>query len=225
MRVVSDLKYWDIFKDPLWLLNNLFDRWKVIPVPHNGGWATSNIGSGGTSQSAWYLAAYTGTTANSRGLASSIVFPLNSGDISRHYIDWSKRLEIYFDLARFRSDAEAVARIQLKETPSEGALAQRGIGIEINNYNMLGEGYGTARSTVSIGSLTDDRMARIRIVKTNTAIDFYVNGVLQGSLTGAAVPNVQGGATGYMVVSIINGATGGVDAVLYVSDIWILQAW
>jgi hypothetical protein len=206
-------------------LDDLLSKYKVIGVPTNAGWTASNAGSGAVAYEPFRLYPMTGTTASSRGLAYCYVHHLNSGDIHRNYVDWTKRLELSFGVARVNSDAEAVARFQLKEANAEGALAQRGIGVTINNLAMVGEAYGTARGTVSIGSLTLDQAARIRIVKTQNSVEFWVNGVLVGTLTGSAVPNVAGVAYAYLVASIINGTTGGVNAWLMVSNIRIIQEW
>jgi hypothetical protein len=222
---MSDLKYLDVFRDPRWLLDNLFRKYKVIRLPTNGGWGVSNAGSGGVTQYAMYLGVYTGVAANSRGLAYATPFGLNSGGVYFQNVDWTKWLEIEFIVMRADSDSECVARVQLKESPSEGPLAQRGIGVEIRNYTMYGEAYGTARGTVAIGTLTDRELAHVRIVKTSSEVQFWVNRVLAGRLTGSAVPNVVGTTAGYPVISIVNGATGGVNVSLQVGNIIIVQEW
>jgi hypothetical protein len=218
------MKGWDIYKDPKWILDNLSKRYRVIRVPTNGGWYISNAGSGGISQFPFYLIAYTGTTANSRGLCYAYAFGLNSGDIYIFYLDWTKYLEIEFTVGRTTSDPEVIARVQLKEANTEGALAQRGIGIEIDNYAIIGESYGTTRGTVNLGSLTDGRISTVRIVKTTSSVEFWINNVLAGAITdSSAIPNVKGTANCFMVISIINGSTGGVSATLYISNIRIIQ--
>jgi len=207
------------------LRSTFLNRWKEIVVPTNAGWTTSNVGSGGVTQAPFLLAPYTGLTANSRGLATAIVFGLNSGALSRYYIDWTKRLELNFIVLRLNSDSEVVAHFQLKEIATEGILAERGIGLSIANYTVTGEAYGTARGTAALGTLTDDRLWRVRIIKEAGRVEFWVKGVLVGTLTGAAVPNVVGTENVSTVVSIINGATGGVNALLYVYDVKIVQEW
>jgi hypothetical protein len=220
--IYSDMKYWDVFRDPKWILDNLFRRYKVVIVP-TAGWGTSNVGSGGVVVNPFRLNVYTGTTASSRGMAVAPVSGLNSGDIRHDYVDWTKRLELHFAVVRVNSDPECIARVQLKESSVEGALAQRGIGLEIQNYTMYGEGYGTSRGTVSLLTLTDNRLAKVRIVKAGSRLEFYVNDVLRGVLTGDSVPNVKGDAISNMVVSIINGATGGVNANLIIMDMKVIQ--
>jgi hypothetical protein len=222
--MASDMKYWDIFRDPKWLLDNFFRRYKVIIVSPSGAWLTSNVGSGSFIMKTHFVYVRTGTTANSRGMGYEYFIGWNSGDIDRSYIDWTKRLEIHLSIWRTGSDPQVVARLQVKESSAEGALAQRGIGIEVQNYTMYGEGYGTSRGTVPIGTLTDGRIAKVRIVKYGSQLEFWVNDVLQGVLTGDNVPNVKGGAC-YMVVSIVNGSTGGVDAFFGATTPMVIQEW
>jgi hypothetical protein len=207
------------------LLDKLLEKYKVIRVPTNVGWYSSHVGSGSAIVEPLRHYLYTGTTASSRAMLWTYIFGLNSGNLFDIYIDWRKRLEFEFMLARERSDSECSARVQLKESASEGILAQRGIGVSIANYTMTGEAYGTARGTVSLGTLTNERLARIKIVKTDTEVQFWVNGVLVGTLTGTAVPSVEGTSEAYMVISIINGTTGGVNAVFIVGNFIIVQEW
>jgi hypothetical protein len=223
--MASDMKYWDIFRDPKWLLDNFLKRYKLIIVPTNAGWTTSNAGSGTVSQKPVYLYVGTGTTANSRGMVYTDAYFLNSGDISQSLVDWTKHLEVRFVFDRLGNDPECVARFQIKEANTEGALAQRGIGLEIQNLAMYGEGYGTARGTVSLGSVTSGRYTRVRIVKSAGRMDFYVNDALMGTLTGGYVPNVKGTSAAYIVISIVNGPTGGVSAYFEIGNIKIIQEW
>jgi len=222
--VASDLRGWDIFKDPLWLLHNLYEKYKVVRVPTSGGWLTNNI-NGAAVLRPFMLYVNTSATANSRGLVYAEGIGLNSGDIVAGYCDWTKRLEIEFSVARIGSDSEVEARVQLKEANTEGILAQRGVGVSINNFDMVGEAYGTARDTLPLGTLASNRLARIKIVVRSVVVEFWVDGVLQGTLTGNAVPSVQATASTYMVISIINGPTGGVNAYLIASNIQITQEW
>jgi hypothetical protein len=207
------------------VLDDLLKEYKVFVVPTNAGWFASNAGSGAITQVPANMQVNTGTTASSRGMAYCWGRFLNSGNLSIDYADWTKRLELRAILWRQYSDSEAVARLQIKESNVEGALAQRGIGVEVQNYAMYGEGYGTARGTVSLTTLSDNRLIRLRIVKVGAELQFWVDEVLRGRLTGAYVPNVQGTAGTYLVVSIVNGPTGGVNAYLGVGDIKIIQSW
>jgi len=203
----------------------LYDRFKQMIIPTNAGWASALSGSGTAYQAPIHLDVGTGTTALSSALLRSLVTQLNSGDISRLYVDWRKRLELSFRFMRLNSDPEFVGRIQLKEASSEGALAERGIGIEIQNLDVYGEGYGTSRGTTSLGSIPNDRVVRVRLVLGEGVLEFWINGVLKGKLSGNHIPSVQGTARAYVVISAVNGATGGVDGRLTVGGIKIVQEW
>ncbi len=206
-----------------WFVSHIDKR---FIVPTNAAWVVTDIvGSGVMGQEPFRLWCNAGGTANSKALAQISTFGLNSGTISRTLVDWTKRLEMEFWVARVTAEAEAVCRFQLKEIHTEGILAERGIGIQITNLAMVGESYGSARGTVALGSLTSDRIKRIKIVVNGTQVEFWVDGVLTGTLTGTAVPAVVGTATGSMVASAINGATGGVSAYLMLGDIKIKQEW
>jgi hypothetical protein len=204
-------------------LEGLLDEYRIIDVPTNAGWITSVTGSGGQAQRACFLVVGPGATASSSVVLYTYIFGLNTSTLARYYVDWTKRLEIHFTIARLNSDPECVARVQLKESNALGALAQKGVGIEIANYALRGEGYGTARGTVDLMTLTDDRPYEIRIVKDGSVLEFWVNNVLLGQLSGAYVPNVPGTGNAYFVVSINNGPTGGVNGQLLVGNIRIIQ--
>lgn len=222
MTIRSDLKMRDTFSDPVWLLDNLYARYKVFSLDYET-FGTSHVGGGATIE-AISAAINTSVVINSRGLIETTCFGLNSGDLTRYNIDYTKRLEILFSVLRYFTDAEVVARVQLKTVGTEGDLAALGLGLRIDNFTVLGEAYGTARQTVALGTLIDDRLWRVRIVLIpGNRVEFWVNGVLAGTLTGTAVPIGSGSAR--VVLSIINGATGGVNAFLYVSHITIVQEW
>jgi len=203
----------------------LYDRFKRLHIPTNGGWESIVSGSGSTSQEPFLLAVLTGTLASSSAMLRRAAHFLNSGTLSRYYVDWRKRLEWHFLLVRVNSDPEAVARVQLKEVKTEGALAGRGIGLEIQNLDVYGEGFGTSRGTVSLGSLTDDRITRCKIVLEDGRAEFWLDGTLKGELEGANVPSVEGTSIAYMVTSIINGPTGGVNAELLLGEVMFTQEW
>lgn len=210
--------------EPKGLLDTLLRKYKVIRTPTNYGWTASNVGSGTLSQYPSYLDVRTGTTANSRGLGWTAVQPLNSGNMSTWLVDFSKYLELHFYAVRFNSDPEAVARFQLKTVITEGALSACGIGIEADNYSILGEAYGTARGTVNLGTFTDAMIRRFKIVLYPASrVEFWVDDALAGALTGNYVPT--GSGSSYLVASIINGLTGGVNAALILYNITTIQEW
>lgn len=225
---MSDLKFWDVFRDPLWLLHNLMNKYKHIVVPSNAGWDTNNV-NGTVTQQPLRIYVATSITASSRGMAYCGTTGLNSGNANSAIVDWTKRLELSFILNRSFSDVEVVARVQLKDSAAavtEGVLANLGIGLQISNLTVVGEAYGTARQTTgTLKTLTSGYGIRVKIVLTSTAVEFWVNGVLVESLTGTAVPPVAGVDNNYLVLSIINGVTGGVNARVYLTNIEVVQAW
>jgi hypothetical protein len=198
---------------------------KNIVYPTAAGWSTSNVNGAVTPQvSRIYMS--TSVTASSRAMAYISLFDLNSGDIASYLTDWSKRIELSFTITRATADTEVIARVQLKQANTEGILADKGIGVQISNYVMIGESYGAARGTTgTLKTLTTIQNAHVKIVVTSAEVEFWVNGVLIESLTGNAIPTGLGGADGYLVISIVNGGTGGADAQLWVSNIQITQDW
>jgi len=212
-------------QDPKALLDELLRKYKIVQVLFNAGWFTDNTGSGVTGQYPFRLSCQTGATANSRALVYTYTFGLNSGDKSGYTVDYSKRLEWEFNLLRRNSDSEAVARIQLKQVNTEGQLADVGVGLQINNYAITGEAHGTSRDTVSLGSLSNNKITNVKIVVIPaTRVEFWINRTLEDTLEGAAVPIDITDYT-YLVVSIINGSTGGVNAVFEVGNIVFIQEW
>jgi hypothetical protein len=213
---------WDVFSDPKWLLDNLLRKYNVIILPSSG-WYAVAAGSGGYGVASFFLQLWTGTTANSSEKLTSQVLGLSDPNTSMSYVRWDRDFDIRFVVVRLNSDPECVARVQLKESSALGALSQPGVGIEIANYLMRGEGYGTARGTVDLLTMTGNREYRVRIVKKATTLQFFVENVLMGTLSGSYVPNSPGTATAYFVISINNGSTGGVNANFFIGDIKIVQ--
>jgi hypothetical protein len=206
-------------------VSDLFPNVKQVVVPTNAGWTTSLLNSGAVTQDIFALIPHTGNTANSRALANCIAIGLNSGDRNVEAVDYSKALELSFFVDRVNSDAQVIGRVQLKQTASEGVLANTGIGLQISNYTVSGEAYGSARQTLALGELTNNRLWRVKIVVVpGVRVEFWVNDVLVGSLTGTAVPTGVN-ATSRLVISIINGASGGTDCFLNVGNIKIIQNW
>jgi len=195
---------------------NYLTRGRLAIYATNTGWTSDLAGSGAVTQTVPELLLKTGTTPNSRALLRITAVGLNPATGSAPTIDWDKELIVIFGLRRYRSDPEAVGRFQIKVATTEGALADHGLGLRIDNYDLVGESYGTALGTVDLGvTMLDFRPYWIYIVHNPKIprIDWYVNGVLKGSQTDPArIPS--GVRTSRMVASIINGPTGTVDAQL-----------
>lgn len=176
------------------------------------GWTPNNSGSGVATSDAQFESVGTGTTANSRGLLSSPLYGFNLIAVWAQ-IYYDRKTVLSFAWNRSASDAQVVARMQLKTVATEGALAAKGVGVRADNFALVGESYGSALGEVSLGvSLTDGYLSRITIViYPSLKIEWYFNGRLVGIQTDPAkIPS--GTATAYLVQSIINGAGGGVSA-------------
>ena len=177
-------------------------------IPTNRGWIENNSGTGDTTQYPFFMSLWTGTTANSSALLWTPTDHLSTGDTIYTNTDFSKRLEFEFFLYRHdtATDGNQIARFQLKTANSEGQLADKGVGIQITNLSAVGEAYGSAKGTVSLGTMTLLKQKHFRIVIIpNTAVEFWVDNVLAGTLTGNTVPTGQEDC--YLVASIINQAS------------------
>jgi peptidoglycan/xylan/chitin deacetylase (PgdA/CDA1 family) len=175
--------------------------------------ALSRIGSAVETAAPLWQRVRTGVTANSSGGMSTemIGFGGASGKM-----DWDRNFYLEVTLCRKTANTEAVARLQIKNGVAVAALAEAGVGLEINNYALVGESYGTSRDTVALGNLSDDVQARIGVhFRAAKSVDFYVNDILTGSIsTAGKIPTGAATATN-IIHTHANGATGGADAYNY----------
>lgn len=207
--------------DPYVLYKNLLDRYVVIPIYMGyGNWNYDYWGSGWPDMLVSHLYVHTGRSRNS-GALLLMRFPDPFED--RWTMDWRKNFELWFTFMRRGSDQECQALIQLKEEYEYGPLTTRGVGIVINNLNLVGESYESSKGTVSLGTIEEGKPVRMRIVKLSGRVEFWVNGLLAGTLTGNVVPNTLGEYDSYILIYIKNGSTGGVDDELYVSNLVFIQ--
>lgn len=207
------------------LYDELLKKYKIVMVPMCAGWTNDLVLSGGAAFYPTWARLNTGVTAFSRGAIFSTTHGLNSGDRGRVQVDYSKRLELDFDITRYVDCPEAVAHFQLKQVDAQGDLADVGLGVRVDNYTMVGEAYGTARQTVALGTLTDNVVCQIKIVHVPAnRVEFWVNRVLTGILTGTAIPTGVL-ATSRFYGSIINGVLGAINAYFYVGDLKVMQEW
>ena len=195
-----------------------------IMIPTVAGWTTDIAGSASVTFQPMRLIAQTGTTPNSRGLCWTSAYGFNEGG-TYQYFNWDKPLYFIFNVSRYQSDPEVVARIQLKPANTEGAVADKGIGLKILNGALWGESYGSSPGEVDLDytlNIAGQEGAQIVIaLEPGTSIGWYVNGVLKGT-QGAASAIPTGTAIGRMVFSLVNGAAGGTNCALSMmqSKIW-----
>lgn len=191
----------------------------VLHIPTNAGWTAIVTGSGATLQLPSRLTINTGATASSTALLRQQLAGFGLGAAGLR-LDWRNKLVLVFQVRRATTDAEVVARVQLKETTAIGQMAERGFGLEVANFAMTGESYGTARGAVDLGtSLTDNVLTQIVIVHEPAIprIEWYTaesgQGVLRGTQSTAAnMPSVLGTVDMTLIVSIARGATGVADS-------------
>lgn len=199
------------------LLPTLLKGANTLHIPTNAGWTTSHTESGGGEQLPTYQSVWTGMTANSRGQLEARLSGFGAGVGSYTEVSWDNKLYFIFNYNRSSSDTEVVARVQMKEVNSEGALTAKGIGIRADNLSLVGESYGTELGEVDLGvTLTSGIDQQILIIHDPSVpkIEWYVDGVLKGTQsTAAKIPSGVAGATSRLLHTIINGATGGVWAI------------
>jgi len=195
---------------------------RYFNVPTNAGWTASHV-NGADSQEPMAVAVNTTVAINSRGMVYSVAQFLRGSDADASYVDWDKKLVMAFGVSRTNSDAEAVARVQLKEVNTEGNLAAKGIGILLKNLAIWGEAYDVAREEIDLSTtVTSTYSYEIRIEHVPTVgVRFYVNNTLVGTST--REPSGDAGASNYLVISIVNGGTGGMDDIWHVTPIEIWQ--
>jgi len=207
------------------VLDDLLTRWKVVPVNPNEGWKTSHLGTGGANQYTVYCEGFTGIDPVSRGMLYAGMRGLNSGNMSHYNIDWDKRLELRFNVLRLGLEVGGTrGRIYLKCSSVWGDLTVLGIGLRISDYAVEGRAYGIAEGIVNLPNLVSDRLSRYRIIHIpESRVEFWVNEVKEGELTGDYVPRGNAG-DGHFSLGISNTA-GGVNCWLELSNIWIIQEW
>lgn len=187
-------------------------------------WVASNAESGSCSFTAMRMSTATGVTANSRGLAYIYLSGMHL-DESVDILHWDKPLYLTFRYARRMSEAESIARVQIKEAATEGQLAAQGLGLQLDNLNVTFESYGASRGTAittPVTQLTAADAYDITIIHLPGYADhlYLGNGSNNSprSVTITTAANIPSGASGvvYVVVSIINGVSGGTDTSQYI---------
>jgi len=191
---------------------------RTINVPTSTGFTSDTSGTGTTQQLAPYIQLRTGGTLGSlaRLYTTNTVSGLSQNQLFN--VDFGLPLKISFLLTRIDAGASSVGRIQLKTTQSDGSLAAKGIGLQINNYSVFGESYGSTGATVNLGlTLTDAETYKIDIVHYPALrIEWWVNGVLASKTS--TVANIPSGSVAcYLQNSLSNVAAN--DVQMFVSAI------
>ena len=197
----------------------------LLHIPTNAAWDAVLAGSGATNQQPMWFRINTGVTASSKAALLCLARLLNVGATYFQYINWDKKIYLIFNIVRHGSDAQIIARVQLKQVTTEGVLAAKGIGLRAENFALYGASYGTEVGSVDLSTtLTDSLDYQIMIIHyPGSKIEWYVDGVLKGTQsTAAKIPGGEGSASGVLLASTINGEAGGTNCYLYVGapKIW-----
>lgn len=161
------------------------DQWTDYAL--NAGWTTVTTGSGSVVQSPRHMLVRTQSTAPSTAAAyhnSSSGFS-RGRDISS--IDFGKYIVVHVGFAIIANTANGVCRVTLgKAGGTIGALAEKGIGIQVNNLALTGIAHdgATLRSQDLATSLTANTLYIVSIVSGgNGRVEWLVDGARKGAIT------------------------------------------
>jgi hypothetical protein len=155
------------------------------------GWTEFYVnGSGQILDTATYLGAVTGNTAqsNAAGYVNAYMLAPSSTTYSQMSFQtcpytFTFSLERHDDMAA----SDEITRFQIKNPAEIDELTSVGLGVYTIGNVLYGESYGTTRGQVELTTVASAKMYNIKIVVTpNERVDFFVNGILEGSITTAS---------------------------------------
>ena len=196
-------------------------KFLTIPTPVTG-WTQALVGSGIIAQRIGDIYCSTGAT-NPSSVRTNFLLTGFGNSSAPEVIDWTKMMYFIFSAFRKTSVATAVSRVRIHDnTAGLAALAGKGIGIQITNYAIVGESYGTTLGTVDLStSLSDGNTDEIAIVYTPASkVEFFVNGVLKGTISGTASQLPGTTSDSYVDLSVENLSTGSAIFVVMAPKIW-----
>lgn len=163
----------------------LVQKGRAVRVLSNTGFTQSVSGTATTQQLPPYAQLRTGATAGSvaRLFTTDQICGLAQNQLFN--VDFGRVFRIKFILTRIGAGASAIGRFQFKTVQTDGALAAKGLGLQLTNYTLFGESYGSADATVNLGVTMNDAEAyQIEIVNyPGLRVEWWVNGVLKGIQT------------------------------------------
>jgi len=182
----------------------LVSEGNLLAIPTLAGWSEGVGGSGSTNQYIYGNQVRTGVTLNSsaRLYTTSQLFGFDATSFVNFSFD--KEIIFIFNYARSASEANAIARVQIKAAATEGALGAKGIGIEVDNFALYGESYGTSLAKLDLSTvLVADHAYQIMIkFYPASRIEWWVDSVIKGTQS-TAVKIPTGSIVAYIVHSII----------------------
>jgi hypothetical protein len=175
------------------------------------GWSQTNNGGGGNFLSNTQFGTYTGAPAGSYGLLYAYALGLNNGSAYYQYVDFSRYIEWSFTIMRggdYDAGGTFAAHVQLKNANTEGNLTGIGVGIDVFGNALWCSAYGSNLGKLGLAGMSMSQYYNVDIkMYAGAEIDFYVGGVLCGTLTGTDVPTGITSNPCYIVVSSNNGVT------------------
>jgi hypothetical protein len=181
-------------------------------------WGKAVVLSGSSVDAPVRATVFTGVTPSSSALRYCEIAPMAYGDAPAR-INWDKKLVWIFAIVKINDDAEFVGWMHIQEGVNIGQLVVDGIGIQVDNFNLTGETYGTGgRTTVPLTTVMASSMCYgIKVVHTPGVSDeFFVNSggdwVSEGMINDPTlIPSGMAGNWDYVVIAGKNGMTGGVN--------------
>ena len=155
-----------------------------LVVPTSTGLTSAVSGTGTTASLVTYAQLRTGATLGSlaRLYSTDVVSGLSQNQIFN--VDFGLPLRFCFSLTRVTAGASAIGRLQFKTTQADGSLAAKGLGVQLNNYTLAGESYGSALATVALTTLTDGQTYKVEILHYPAQrVEWWINGVLTSTQT------------------------------------------
>jgi hypothetical protein len=193
------------FATPNFIMELLNRQARIQHIPTNAAWSETINGGASKTMEPTRMLLSTAAAGVSDVIAHCGAYFLCIGTV-QNQVDFDNELIFSFDVSRDIANANVLGRVQLKAANALGILAQEGLGMEIQNYDILFEQHNGGRtvSGAAIYTLTDTDPARVLIWHVPGVADYYfINGVLVETLT-TNVPAGVGGAACYWAMSLNN---------------------
>lgn len=178
---------------------------RLTKLSTGSGLTPAVTGTGTTSAQETFAQLRTGATGAStaRLFSTEAVAGLTNNSVFN--ADFGSPFVFSFYVSRIGAGASSVSRIQFKRTQADGALVAPGLGLVINNYDLVGESYGSTLASVNLGfTLVDSRAYQVDIVTyPGVRVEWWVNGVLRGT-TSTATEIPSGSGACYLQASAAN---------------------
>jgi hypothetical protein len=189
-----------------------------VLIPTNTGLTAATSGTGTTATLVTYAQLRTGATGGSlaRLYSTDIVCGLSQQQL--FVVDFGLPLRFEFLLTRITGGASAIGRVQFKTTQADGSLAAKGIGLQVDDYALTGESYGSSLGAINLGvTLVDAETYKVEVLHyPANRVEWWVNGELKATQTTlSAIPS--GSGTCYFHSSLSNVAAN--DVQMFVGNI------